>query len=618
MKFTVLKAGLLAATLTFVLTACGGVGSTNNPTPNTTDPSETTFAAGNATTAATGITQWHKSINKATTQAFIEGRDQAGVVVATLSTEQNLKTTAVEITGAFPIKVVSTSDSATNNLEAVMENPVFVGYRRDFDKLSGGSQASQTRRISRALTAEQRTLVRTNLRCMQVLAKDAYLPMSTVPNTSCEDYVLGRELSTDVMKIWALPSIEQRNYYIGFAGTRPNNPGDGWRDIQSALFLASSRQSVLTFFANPPGAILSGFWDRWANQINEKGIRGKLNQWATETAIGQTINPDLNLNINLVGHSLGAAAATIGALDISGWRNFERQPGGFNPVNNISVTAYVFNPPRTGNFDYALAYARTIADPLKGLKIYEFTVTNDPVQSSNFIRYHPFWNPNVTNATTNGSDQPAASLAMGYCPQYNVYRVPIGNNPLEIAVNALVNHNLTLWEGNILRMPDSHVDCMLGETAPPPPPPALKPVVRYIRGQYDSNTNGNINRWFVEVRQEIPQVRNAAGQATNDPNADWKVEYNVFYRGSTNNGFYTNSIGRTGGNFTINFEDGSRFGKSEDIGIQDQQWHELTGLRSYRNLIKNDFEYILDVNGARDLTIRGILGTTTSLTGRTP
>jgi hypothetical protein len=608
MKFTILKAGLLAATLTFVLTACGGAGSTNNSTANTTDPSETTFAAGNETTAATGITQWHKSINKATTHAFIEGRDQAGAVVATFSTQRDLKSTAVEITGAFPIKAVANSDSATNNLEAVMKNPVFVGYRRDFSKIN---DVSQTRRTSRDILDDLRlALYRNNLLCMQRLAKESYQPMSTIPNTaSCGNYVLVPALSTDVMKVWAESDLTKRHYIIGFAGTRPGNPGDGWRDLESLVTPASFRFSAMTGFANLPGAILGGFWDRWANQVNEKGIRIKLNEWANLTVIDQIANSALHLDIDLVGHSLGAAAATIGAIDISGWRNFERQPGGFNPVNNIFVNAYVFNPPRTGNYDYASAYARTIADPLQGLKLYEFTVTNDPVQSGNIGRYHPFWNPNVTDATVNGPSEPAALLAMGYCPQYNVYRAPVG------LANSLVNHNLDTWAQNIQTMPASHLYCMNGQTAPPP---ALKPVVRYIRGQYDSNTNGNINRWFVEVRQEIPQVRNAAGQATNDPNADWKVEYNVFYRGSTNNGFYTNSIGRTGGNFTINFEDGSRFGKSEDIGIQDQQWHELTGLRSYRNLIKNDFEYILDVSGARDLTIRGILGTTTSLTGRTP
>jgi hypothetical protein len=615
MKLTVFKAGLLAAAFTLMLTACGGVGSTNNPTP-TTDPSETTFAAGNETTAATGITQWHKSLNKASTHAFIEGRNQAGAVVAILSTQQNLKTTAVEITGAFPIKaLVTPNSSVTNYLDEVVKNPVFVGYRRDFSKING---VSQTRRTSRALTDTQREEYRGNLLCMNVLAQDAYLLMSTMPNTSCGKYLLVPDRSTDTMKVWAESDLAKRHYVIGFAGTRFPNLGDIARNIESVLG-SQTRQSVMTIFANPPGLILNGFWDRWATQVNEKGIRDKLNQWANETAVDQVNNPSLSLDIDLVGHSLGAAVATIGAIEISNWGNFERAPSGWSgiPVDNIFVRAFVFNPPRTGNPDYASSYARTIADPTRRLKLYEFTVTSDLVQSGNFGRQHPFWNPDVPDATTNGSDQPAASLEMGYCPQYNVVRNPEGANDIQKFLNFLINHNLTRWQQNILDMPASHIDCMNGEKAPVVEPP-LPPVVRYIRGQYDRNTNGNINTWFVELRQEIPQVRDANGQPTNDLNANWKVEYIVFYRGNTNNGFYNNVINRRGGNFTVNFEDGSRWGETGDIGIQDGNWREIPELQGYRSLIKNDFKYILDVDNSRDLTINGTFVTNTSLTGRTP
>jgi hypothetical protein len=604
MKLTVFKAGFLAAAFALMLTACGGV---QSPTkPNTTDQSIRTFVAGNETTITTGITQWRKSIAEsgaATNRVVIEGNDSAGTLVATITVQQDNDTTAVEITGKFPAKVVASPESETNELEAVISNPVFAGYRRDFEKtdVSGVSQNPQAQRTTRALTASARATYRQGLQCRQAFAAFAYRRVNEIRSSQpClnSTYRLDLEMSNDVTKVWQ--ETGTFHWVIGFAGTRIKNAGDIARDIESA-FGSQTRQSAVSGVKNPPGLIKNGFWNRWSNQASRNQFANRLNRWADQLSVLQISNPNARMDIDIVGHSLGAAAATIGAIDIAGWRNLDR--GGtvgsiLNPraVRNLFINAYVFNPPRTGNAEYARIYAQTIADQTNSLRLYEFTVSFDPVQSANLDGWHPFYNSRDNDSFLNGADQPAPSLNMGYCPQYNVTRNTF---------NPFANHSLGLWVQDIQNMPDSHIDCMNGEIAVTPP----TSIFRYVIGSFE--TGGG--KWISEVRQEIKQIRDFSGNPVNDATQEWPLSYCIHFQGDDRSDFFKNSINRNKGNLKLFFEgrDPVDVNRGKDFAVQDQRWHTVPDFTGNHNLI-NRSEYKLDARGSRDLTITGTEVSTTS------
>jgi pimeloyl-ACP methyl ester carboxylesterase len=462
------------------------------------------------------------------------------------------------------------------------------------------------------LTPAEEAAYRAKLTCMQRAAQATYRPPDTV-NPPCAGYTYRTELSTDVMRVWT--DINLNRMIVGFTGTRSTNAGDILRDVQSASFALN----VSGIYSNVQfRGVNNGFWPRWANQAanNNSALKSELDTMVIRRVLAQVTGRVGRMDVDVVGHSLGAAVATLAAVDINAYlhRNNASQ-------SRMFVTTYAFNSPHTGNEQWARQYWNLQNDRIHGGAspgpyFYAFTRSGDPVQSVPlFGGHHVFWNPSVPNATTNGANQPegARNQNWNYCPHYN--------SPSSGRLFA--NHALREWETDLLDIRRESLNCMADGWQPRTAQDdavtelPLPPVILYARGD-----SGNEFQWNVEVRQEIPQVRTASGQA-DDTTKDWRVEYNVFWRSDRGAPFFANSNNRTGGNFTVRFANGGQYGKTRDLGIQDGYWHDLpaddSGLepRTVKSRISS-FEYILDIRGGRDVAINGAVVAGGSLTDRRP
>lgn len=141
----------------------------------------------------------------------------------------------------------------------------------------------------------------------------------------------------------------------------------------------------VTFWHKDPGLCPgceaeTGFWNSWA--IVREHVLPQLNDATSQ-------HPDYELVI--VGHSLGAAVATLAAADIRGQKGY------------ASATLYAFASPRVANSALA-SYITTQNNN------YRFTHTDDPVPqlptlSMGYVHISPeYWITAPNNATVHESD----------------------------------------------------------------------------------------------------------------------------------------------------------------------------------------------------------------------
>ncbi|MDA8446689.1 XopAP family type III secretion system effector [Paracidovorax valerianellae] len=247
--------------------------------------------------------------------------------------------------------------------------------------------------------------------------------------TVAPDEVTGRsgmrfaaDKSSLATKCWE--SVEHPNVLavvLGFAGTRMDDPDDLMCDLKSQIPRAHS--NPLSADLPNLGPVGSGWQERWqaealAPRPNGQCLADLLIQYADMARqSGKT------LSISVVGHSLGAAVATLASFDIAHFLDANGACG--------KVSTYAFNPPRLGTGSVVEQYAAPSANGGMAFTLRQFTRALDPIQSVPMFMHHPGWVD---------SSQPGT-----HCVESNSQVVTYQDRWAD-RLNLSANHELPRWE----------------------------------------------------------------------------------------------------------------------------------------------------------------------------
>ncbi|GKS92681.1 lipase [Acidovorax sp. SUPP2539] len=241
---------------------------------------------------------------------------------------------------------------------------------------------------------------------------------------------------------------------LGFAGTRMEDPDDLLCDLKSQI----PRAHANPLAAGLPdlGRVGSGWQERWqaeamAPRANGLDLGGLLMRYA-----GMARDSGKTLSVSVVGHSLGAAVATLASFDIAHFLDANGARG--------KVSTYAFNPPRLGMEAVAQRYIAPKTAGGMAFALRQFTRSLDPIQSMPMLMHHPGWA---------ASPRPGTYSAAGN-PQVVTYQDRWADR-----INLSANHELPQWQPVIASaMHPSDLEHLFGAVAqqvpaPPPRPEAL-------------------------------------------------------------------------------------------------------------------------------------------------
>ncbi|GKT20803.1 XopAP family type III secretion system effector [Acidovorax sp. SUPP3334] len=183
---------------------------------------------------------------------------------------------------------------------------------------------------------------------------------------------------------------------LGFAGTRIEDSEDLICDIKS---------QIPQFHANPLdpglpglGRVGGGWQDRWhaealAPRADGLDLASLLMRYARMAQ-----DSGKALSVSVVGHSLGAAVATLASFDIAHFLDASGARG--------KVSTYAFNPPRLGMEAVAHRYAAPRSQGGMAFALRQFTRTLDPIQSVPLLMHHPGWVDSPQPGTYSAPDNP--------------------------------------------------------------------------------------------------------------------------------------------------------------------------------------------------------------------
>jgi hypothetical protein len=315
-------------------------------------------------------------------------------------------------------------------------------------------------------TASQRQV----LQCARKFAWAAYKGTATeVANEIGNDCSggLNLQINGDVLKLWTRQTIRTELVIISNRGTTFDQLGDAYRDAQNIGVAVDHFNALNTAIEPRLGSVGRGWSERWTAQA--AAVRAQIDQARTRARANAR-----TLEVQVMGHSLGAAVATVAGYDIAHYlRNVNR-----NAVESLNVPydviVYSFNPPKIfgrGAFNngdpgrprYVAALLgsveRASGDNLS-LTLRQFTRDWDAVQSVPPVEVHPVWSRTAGSTiidawTTNGATFRAN---LGYCPQLNV-RHRVRPDP------TFANH-LADWAQDIAEASDSQIACMFRRRTP--------------------------------------------------------------------------------------------------------------------------------------------------------
>ncbi|HET7863241.1 MAG TPA: lipase family protein, partial [Burkholderiaceae bacterium] len=239
------------------------------------------------------------------------------------------------------------------------------------------------------------------LECMRISAGEAYAAdLAAVPPIGKLRPVV--QMSSPRLKLWEGSDGSVLAVVLGFSGTRMKAAEDLLCNAKSQV----ARPHVNVFGRHLPrlGDLGSGWQEWWWSEALRPrqggvGLKDLLAHYAgAARACGKA------LSVSLVGHSLGAAVATLAGYDMT---HFLRAEGA---IGKLSI--YAFNPPRLGPRDIEARYMRGLAcngpeDAPAGVQrpgqpampeggllrfsLRQFTRTLDPFQSMPLFMHHPHW-----------------------------------------------------------------------------------------------------------------------------------------------------------------------------------------------------------------------------------
>ena len=229
---------------------------------------------------------------------------------------------------------------------------------------------------------------------------------------------------------------------VGMRGTA--NAADAIQDAKSATWTRYQTVFPGTGAFVPNVNIPRGWQSQWHTQAAKVVAHGRtlnrlLGGFMTSAIVGRR-----ELHLYVVGHSLGAATATVAGYDIAQLYAAFARSYGFRHV----VQVYAFNSPRTSTWAFLRSfrqeYIAALAPGGPSLRIRMFQRTGDPVGAL------PPYAQHAVNQVGNG-DRRQGNLDLGYCPFYTGKRLSW--------LNPVANHALSAWRDELIRMPDSLVAC---------------------------------------------------------------------------------------------------------------------------------------------------------------
>lgn len=208
---------------------------------------------------------------------------------------------------------------------------------------------------------------------------------------------------------------------LGFAGTRMEDPDDLMCDLKSQI--PRPHANPLASGLPDLGRVGGGWQERWhaealAPRADGLDMAALLMRYAQMAADGGK-----TLSVSVVGHSLGAAVATLASFDIAHFLDANGARG--------KVSTYAFNPPRLGMEAVARRYTAPKAGGGMAFALRQFTRALDPIQSMPMLMHHPGWA---------ASPQPGTYCAAGN-PRIVTYQDRWADR-----VNLSANHELPRWQ----------------------------------------------------------------------------------------------------------------------------------------------------------------------------
>jgi len=281
--------------------------------------------------------------------------------------------------------------------------------------------------------AQQTETRRAMLECMLAFAIQAYLT-DGLRITGVGGFEPTPRLSSDVMKTWEKVTADGVNVVIAFAGTRAGNLGDMWRDLQSQKLRPHA--NALDPSLGSVGSVGAGWSERWRRQARPSGAEREQLGDALKAYAAQAAACHGPLLVTVIGHSLGAAVASVAGNDIAQFLKAQEVES--------KTTVYSFNAPRMGSKQAQDRYQEKLAQgrdaPAAGrhgpLVLRQFTRHGDPVQSVPFNQCHPMWKG--THDLADRTAYHAASRAMHL-------------------LDVTVNHVREEWALDVGHMPDQEV-----------------------------------------------------------------------------------------------------------------------------------------------------------------
>lgn len=353
------------------------------------------------------------------------------------------------------------------------------------------SSASLTAPIF-ALTQGQQALVRQRralIKCMAQASGHAYDAVASVPRVC--GWQFEPAYSDADVKTWSnnsrrtitlgghkvqVPGV--RRWVFAFRGTDLAKLStafrDLWRDGSSQVTVQNKDIIVTGLPYDVPMAVGRGFFERW--KASQRTIHGAIVN-SLNAGMGQAPLGYQRTEFFVTGHSLGGAVATLASYNLASVGRQAVEKATRKSKHPLHVSAFVFNPPRTGGSDWTTMYQAAMIDRRARLTFRQFTRNYDPVSVLPAGQQHPVW---LTNYDDKGP--------FAYCPQYNA-RQRTGTGPAlfllgganvfvhpltwlargAIGLGALttlfvINHmGLDKWfkaKQDVDTMPDSHVLCM--------------------------------------------------------------------------------------------------------------------------------------------------------------
>lgn len=249
---------------------------------------------------------------------------------------------------------------------------------------------------------------------------------------------------------------------ISNRGTTFDTAGDAFRDAQNIGPAVDHRNALDTTVEPRLGSVGRGWSQRWT--VQAAAVRAQIDQARTRARANAR-----RLEVQVMGHSLGAAIATVAGYDIAHYlRNVNvRETESLNVPYDVIV--YSFNAPKTlgrgALFNGDPGRPRYVATLLGSverargnavsLTLRQFTRDWDVVQSVPAIEMHPVW---TTTAGSTLIDAVTFTANLGYCPQLNVRHRALPDL-------FFANH-LADWTQDIAEASDSQIACMFRRRTP--------------------------------------------------------------------------------------------------------------------------------------------------------